>query len=312
VNEVAAVSVTPSPIHVQIDSGPNAGRRLVLDRSPITFGRAAGNTVVVDPPTASRKHGELAFDGGQWWLVNHSSNGTALNGKVVRDRRPLPERAEIAVGDVVVLRVWAPRGPAGAEAAEAPAFDEAPTKRGLTGRHKVWIGIGVYLLAMVGLFVFFGTLRGNGTGDDIAAAPELSAEAIRAEIRRPLPRQPPDDRRAREAIEEARERFALVAVETDALFRAHEAYRRALSYTRGDVLEDPADQRRFAVAQRQLTEQVIERYQRAYNLLMSRQYDAAAREFQRLTAFYPDPQSEVFRNSEQQWAQAQRAMQRRR
>ncbi|MBI3964446.1 MAG: FHA domain-containing protein [Chloroflexi bacterium] len=52
-----------------------AGRSLVL------IGRAADNDVVLDTPQVSRRHAQLRFEGGRYWIVDlQSTNGTFHNG----------------------------------------------------------------------------------------------------------------------------------------------------------------------------------------------------------------------------------------
>jgi hypothetical protein len=67
-------------------SGPGlpAGASVVLQ--PLTtLGRGDENTIVIDDPHVSARHAELRFARGQWWLRDlGSSNGTEVNGNLVR------------------------------------------------------------------------------------------------------------------------------------------------------------------------------------------------------------------------------------
>ncbi len=66
------------------NSSLHAGELLGLE--PVTsFGRVAGNTIVIDDPHTSARHAELRFERGRWWLRDlGSSNGTLLNDEPVR------------------------------------------------------------------------------------------------------------------------------------------------------------------------------------------------------------------------------------
>jgi pSer/pThr/pTyr-binding forkhead associated (FHA) protein len=60
------------------------GTAVVLQ--PVTLlGRDEENTVVIDDPHVSARHAELRFERGHWWLRDlGSSNGTSVNGAMVR------------------------------------------------------------------------------------------------------------------------------------------------------------------------------------------------------------------------------------
>jgi Protein of unknown function (DUF3662)/FHA domain len=55
-------------------------------RSPSRVGRLADNDIVLDDKRVSRHHAELSTDGSRWLLKDiGSTNGTAVNGKIVRE-----------------------------------------------------------------------------------------------------------------------------------------------------------------------------------------------------------------------------------
>jgi pSer/pThr/pTyr-binding forkhead associated (FHA) protein len=80
-----------------IFQGPDAGRTFVLADSPVTLGRDEGREVVLHDDRASRLHARLLPDGdGAVVADSGSSNGTFVNGILVRERR-------IVRGDVVTI-----------------------------------------------------------------------------------------------------------------------------------------------------------------------------------------------------------------
>ena len=80
-----------------IFQGPDAGRTFVLADAPVTLGREEGREVVLHDDRASRLHARLLPDGDGAIVVDAgSSNGTFVNGIMVRERR-------IARGDVIEI-----------------------------------------------------------------------------------------------------------------------------------------------------------------------------------------------------------------
>jgi len=80
-----------------IFQGPDAGGAFVLADSPVTLGREEGREVVLHDDRASRLHARLLPDGDGAIVVDAgSSNGTFVNGILVRERR-------IVRGDVVTI-----------------------------------------------------------------------------------------------------------------------------------------------------------------------------------------------------------------
>ncbi len=212
--------------------------------------------------------------------------------------------------EVTPQQVVAAHGDEGDPAdAKAAAKGEKP---GLSRRAKLWVGIGVYLLVLLGLAVFFSTLRSDADGDGPGALSAMDAAEIREEIREPLPPRPPEPARVREHLDIAAQELALEASEPDALYRAHVAYRVAASYAGEDGFADPLHQRQAFVVEDRLAEEVIAQYERGYNLLQARQYGPAADAFRKLLAIYPaEADSRLRHHVERQLAQAKQGLERR-
>jgi hypothetical protein len=57
-----------------------------LETNPVTIGRAADNTVVIEDRRVSRHHAELEQADGRWVLRDlGSTNGTAVNGRLIKE-----------------------------------------------------------------------------------------------------------------------------------------------------------------------------------------------------------------------------------
>jgi len=78
------------------------GERLPL-RAVNAIGRDAGNDVVLNDEAASAKHALLEFAEGEWWIEDSgSTNGTLVNGEVVRSRERVQYGDEVAIGRVAL------------------------------------------------------------------------------------------------------------------------------------------------------------------------------------------------------------------
>lgn len=283
--------MTPIELHILV--GLHTGRRLLLEQATIMIGRAPENDIVLDVPYVSRRHAELRFEEGGWLLVNHSPNGVRLNRQWVTDApQPIEGSAQIRIGDEPVLAVTpqAAVGAGDADAVDDPTADSSQTQppgSGLSRRAKVWTGIGIYLVAMLGLIVFLSTLDSDGTSTASAIrAPELSTETIRERIHRMPDPQPPDERRARAALIEARELFNRRESDRTARAEALALYREAMAYMPSHELPQPIDRRHVRVLQEELTAEVAGQYQRAYGLLRSGRHQAAWEAFNDLLRVY--------------------------
>jgi len=309
-------------LQIEILTGANAGRKLLLRQTRITFGRSTDRTLPIDLPFISREHGEFAFTDGKWNLVNHSNNGTNLNGKLVTNKpRPIKNISTVSIGDTDIFRVLPMPGdddqpadthgpPADAATSQSPAI--APNTANPRG--KLWAGIGVFWLVAFGL-IAFGLLNQSDTdtpapGDSLP--PALTAEQITHDITQKPDKQTPDARRADTALAQAHESYALIDRRPDALYRAYDAYRQALTYAAEDTLPDAQDQRQFYILEKRLIESVTQKYDAAVNLFKSRQYDAADKAFKDLRTFYPDSTSQVFTDALQREAAAREALEKKR
>lgn len=74
------------------------GREYRVDDQPLVFGRDASADIVVGADAASRRHAEVRPTAGGYVLVDHSSNGTTVNGLPVEGSRVLARGDVIAIG----------------------------------------------------------------------------------------------------------------------------------------------------------------------------------------------------------------------
>jgi hypothetical protein len=102
------------PVPVPATSSPR-GARLVVVAPPVmagtafelsvetTIGRAAGCGVVIDDARVSKVHARL-FDVAATWMVEDlgSTNGTMLNGDLLKQAQPVRSGDHVQVGDVVL------------------------------------------------------------------------------------------------------------------------------------------------------------------------------------------------------------------
>lgn len=308
-------------LQIEILTGANAGRKLLLRQTRITFGRSTDRTLPIDLPFISREHGEFAYTDGKWTLVNHSPNGTSLNGKLVTTKpRPIKNIATVSIGDTEIFRVLPMPGDADqpVDTQDTHAAATTPTTTNAPGstnsRGKLWAGIGVFWIVAFGL-IAFGLLNQSDTGTttpDDSLPPALTVEQITQDITHKPDKQTPDARRADTALAQAHESYALIDRRPDALYRAYDAYRQALTYSIDDTLPDAQDQRQFYILEKRLVENVTQKYESAVNLLKSRQYEAADKAFKDLREFYPDSASQVFTDALKREAAARDALEKKR
>src|SRR5438093_1963024 len=103
-NAVAARPTGLAHLVVQrtVRGAPRLGDRLPL-RAVNALGRDAGNDIVINDEAASARHALVEFADGEWWVEDAgSTNGTVLNGEIVRSRERLQYGDELAIGRVAL------------------------------------------------------------------------------------------------------------------------------------------------------------------------------------------------------------------
>ncbi|PLS31131.1 FHA domain-containing protein [Bifidobacterium margollesii] len=89
------------PTILVVIDGPLAGTTVPLSSNPITLGRAASNTVVLDDEFVSSHHARVFEDpsSGRWAIEDlGSTNGTVVNGQKLTGAALLPSRMPVRIG----------------------------------------------------------------------------------------------------------------------------------------------------------------------------------------------------------------------
>ena len=271
------------------------GSRETFSDPTITFGREAGNMVVVAGTHTSRRHGELRFEDDRWQLVNLSPNGTEVNGRRVTTKpRPLNDRDVIGVGGEPLFDL---RFDADAAVPQAAAPDEAPDgQRRMSRRTKLWLGISVYFVLFMGLFAFLNTLKSKDA-DNGTTARRLTHRQIEDEIRRPLKPMPEDLRQSQAELNQARELFPRLESAPDAVYKCYLAYKKSLALSGREHFDPGSDQLNYQDVRQRLIAEVTRVYDDAFLKLKDQRFADAVDAFRRLTQVYPDPLSAIHKNA---------------
>jgi len=97
-----AVAARPTVVQRTVRGAPRLGDRLPL-RAVNALGRDAGNDIVINDEAASARHALVEFADGEWWVEDAgSTNGTVVNGEIVRSRERLQYGDELAIGRVAL------------------------------------------------------------------------------------------------------------------------------------------------------------------------------------------------------------------
>lgn len=89
-----------------------AGEYLLASRS-VRVGRDPASDIVLDVKTVSREHARLKYDDGGWWLLPEiTSNGTWVNGRLIRPGELVPvcDNDRLRFGPHTQLRLRVPPG----------------------------------------------------------------------------------------------------------------------------------------------------------------------------------------------------------
>src|SRR5207244_9049127 len=106
----------------------------VFDLEPgqaVTLGRSNQNRIVLEDEHASRQHGRVHFENGNWLVADlESRNGTQLDGQPLRRATPLHHGSAIQIGNTVVrfsLAADVPTGRLGPATDVVPALPTSTT-----------------------------------------------------------------------------------------------------------------------------------------------------------------------------------------
>ena len=88
---------------VVVVAGPLAGTSVELTSTPVTFGRSAGNALVLDDDYVSGRHARLSPSPGAWVLEDlGSTNGTFVGTERVQQPVALPLEVPVRMGRTVL------------------------------------------------------------------------------------------------------------------------------------------------------------------------------------------------------------------
>lgn len=98
-------------LSVELEISERGRSRRVEGSTPLVIGRSTEADVLVMDPEVSRRHAQLEADGGSVFITDlHSSNGTFLNGRQIRESIELRPGDEIDIGTARVVFVGSKRG----------------------------------------------------------------------------------------------------------------------------------------------------------------------------------------------------------
>jgi predicted component of type VI protein secretion system len=272
-------------LHVQLLSGPGAGRKASFQASPLSFGRDAANALVLVGEFVSRQHGVIRFENDRWLIENLSANGTRLNGRKLNKPQPLRTGDTVSIGDEPVFSVTLDAPPA-----QGPASQEKPediAARKSRKQARLWVGIGIYMACMLGLMIFFQTNRRPDTGQRVRFPEQWPADRVERELTADLKRHP-DEFQAQEHLKRALELTSRLDDSPEVLYLAYRAYREALAYRGLTRFDDPAVESKHRRIREQFLSSIQQLYAQAYNAGASGEYERGADLCARLVKIYSD------------------------
>src|SRR5712692_8408811 len=100
----SSVSETKSRVRFTVYQPGIAPQQIALPGETISLGRASDCTIPIKDRFLSRRHAEIIFERGTWYVRDCGSvNGTLVNGVKVVDPVPLRAGDRIALGDSEVV-----------------------------------------------------------------------------------------------------------------------------------------------------------------------------------------------------------------
>ncbi|WP_432797009.1 FHA domain-containing protein [Poriferisphaera sp. WC338] len=306
-------STTTATVQIHVLAGAQAGRTFTLQQSAFTFGRTPDNTICLDLETVSRQHGEIKIENNHWTLHNHSANGTIVNKKrVTKKSYKLGDQNTIIIGDQRMFEITCDPIISDATASNIQDDAETPDKQGNKRRFKIYAILGaIYMAIILGLFMLLSSMS-SSPSSSIADIQSISPALIAKEIQEPLAKRVPDARLLQRALDTAQEQLALRDTEPDALYKAHVAFKQALSYATDSRLSDPFMNRLQQQTREDFTGILSQQIQSAHDHLKAKEYRAAAAAYQRIAEMYPaSNSSSVYDRIQHNWAVAKKNMQKR-
>ncbi|TDC54140.1 FHA domain-containing protein [Jiangella ureilytica] len=92
-----------TPTRAYIVEGPDTGKSVPLDGTPVTFGRGADCTVPLSDEYVSTQHARLRFHENQWYVEDlGSTNGTYFGNQRLTRSTPVTARSRFRLGKTVV------------------------------------------------------------------------------------------------------------------------------------------------------------------------------------------------------------------
>ncbi len=89
---------------IKIQSGPDSGKEVILDKPELFLGRDPNNEIVIMDPEVSRRHARFVLTGADYSVEDlGSTNGTLVRGIRVQNLTPLTSGDIIAIGERVSL-----------------------------------------------------------------------------------------------------------------------------------------------------------------------------------------------------------------
>lgn len=290
--------MTP-PLRIQLLAGAQSGLQTTHTQPRLVFGRDAATDIAIDEAHLSRQHGELVCAEGYWSVVNHSANGTTVNGKKLKGDQPrvLKPGDVVGVGKIKLFAVqYAPGSTEEVAGFDTPA-PEAVTDAGnqMSRRGKLWMALGIYGFIMLVVFIVIISFGGDGGGGGRETPPQLRDQIIENEIEAPY-EMPRDEAKAIQHLERARETYERTGASPRAMYDALHNYKLHLAYAKTDTFNDGGDVLAFNQIKTTLTKQLIEGYRQAYTMVRGRQWLSAEKKLRELQAMYPASDSDFYDN----------------
>ncbi len=303
-----------SLLQIDIHNGPGQVKRETFTQDAIIFGRDVAAQIIITEKTASRKHGELKLVDGRWILINHSPNGTVVNGREVTSKPlPIKDKDKVSIGGTTVFEIvraaasddeveTGTQSQSGksdsrpkSKDPEAIARDTAKAKQ-----RRLLLFAGIYAGGLLALIVFFMTLGPSNTkASTLIYPPQISKEEIIKTIRQPLKLSTtPDLRTAQIELKKANTNFErLDNLPPKALYETYLSYKLALANFDAKEFEVAQDRLRFDTVQTRLADKIDEYYQSAYEKMKAGQFIKADDNAQMITTYlFPEFSTDLYKN----------------